>query len=366
MKKGLIVEHRRRYTIVLAKNGVFYKAKPLHDKQIGEDVLFEEMMKKKSFIRFPKIAMIPVIVLVILMISPLYLWLANDKVYAVISIDINPSLNVMVDKDYRVLEIRANNEDGQQVLQDLELKEKTLEEITTNILQYVKTNFAIEEDAPVLVAVSYTDVENASDTVVNEMNDQIEELGFQGTVYQAAEDWRIQSEEQEVSMNMIAHEILAEISETKEEDVKVGEMNQALITQFFNNKKNSSKPDESKKNSNPDTVEDSISKEQKKPESKDKEGPKLPPQANERAKEQVENKGPSNKDKNKEGRQSSDNKKSPGLEQKDSKGKKGPPELPVEAQPGPGLSPHENDEDETDEVGKQGEIEQNGKNGLDD
>ncbi|GAA0300371.1 hypothetical protein GGQ92_001501 [Gracilibacillus halotolerans] len=365
MKKGLIVEHRRRYTIVLAKDGVFYKAKPIHEKQIGEDVLFEEITKrKKALIRLPKIAMIPVIALLILMISPLYLWLANDKVYAVISIDINPSLNVTVDKNYQVLEIKANNEDGQQVLHDLELEEKSLEEITTSILMYAKTNFRVEEDAPILVAVSYTDVENESDPVTNVLNERIEELGFRGTVYQAAEEWRIKAEEQEVSMNIIAHETLAEISDTQEEDLTVDEMNQALITQFFNNKEDSSNSVEENKESNVEMPkEDNASEEQKSHGNKEKK--ELPEQANDRAKERVENRN-SSKNEGKALNKPDNNKKSPpGLENKQPNGSNGPPGW-VESQIEGDEGPKEPDEAISEKEEVHEESEQIDKNGLDD
>src|SRR5690606_10706630 len=163
----------------------------MHDKPIGEDVLFEEYStNKRSFIHFPRIAMVPVAALFILLLSPLYLWLANDKVYAVISIDINPSFNVKVDRNYHVVDVKANNEDGKRVLKALNMKGKSLEETTNRLLLYVKDTFAIEEDAPVLVAVSYIDdEEKESNSVVDVMHQQIEKVGFVGTVYQAAEEW---------------------------------------------------------------------------------------------------------------------------------------------------------------------------------
>lgn len=299
MKKGLIVEHHRRYTIVLAKNGVFYKAKPMHDKQVGEDVLFEEYSaNKRSFIHFRRIAMIPIAALFILLLSPLYLWLANDKVYAVISIDINPSLNVKVDRNYQVVDVKANNKDGQRVLEALDMKGKSLEETTNRILLYVKDAFAIEEDAPVLVAVSYLDEEKESNSVVDVLHQQIEKVGLVGTVYQAAEEWRIQAEEQEVSMNVIAHETLGEISGTsKEEEMIIGDTNQALISQFFNNKHSSSNDEqETNEVSEVETETENVHTDLDEPlekepiiEETDGNHPQLPVQASDRAKERVSN-----------------------------------------------------------------------------
>jgi len=58
----------------------------------------------------------------------------TDNIYGYICVDINPSVELVIDETCRVLEVRPQNKDGEQLISGLELLDKMLKMLFTSLL----------------------------------------------------------------------------------------------------------------------------------------------------------------------------------------------------------------------------------------
>lgn len=91
-----------------------------------------------------------------------FLWLSfslmqnllSSEAYAFIGLDINPSLEIAIDRDYRVVGVTAFNDEGKKVIQDQKIKGTGLEEALTVILQNCSQEEYLEREQRNNVALS--------------------------------------------------------------------------------------------------------------------------------------------------------------------------------------------------------------------
>lgn len=111
------------------RQGLFHKVRPLQKEEIGMEIQF----KSKSYIWdhiLPLFRGVPfkiatMAIICVLLLSPIYLWVSKEDVYAVVSIDINPSINVSIDQNFQVLKLEALNEDAEQVVSQINWQNKS-------------------------------------------------------------------------------------------------------------------------------------------------------------------------------------------------------------------------------------------------
>ncbi|SHM50031.1 anti-sigma-I factor RsgI family protein [Gracilibacillus kekensis] len=287
MKKGIIVEHNRRYTIVMDKYGMFHKAIPIKEKEIGMETYYQP--KKKSwflsffFINGPKWKIAPMILICLLLISPLYIWIAQDEeAYAVVNIDINPSIKIMIDEDYQVLETEAMNKDADKLLKDIDIRDHTITSLTDQLIELSQTELGLKKGRPVLMAVSYYN--QVADHKFEEKLDQhYQQLGYKVAIYEVTEELRAQAETDHVSMNQLTAEQIkntnnSEVTNLTSEDngtsSSLDQEEKELIQNYYS--KDEEEKDETSVNEKESGSSESI-----------KDPKVLPVQANERAKEKA-------------------------------------------------------------------------------
>ncbi|WP_208589910.1 anti-sigma-I factor RsgI family protein [Gracilibacillus suaedae] len=318
MKKGIIVEHKSRFTIVMDKDGVFHKAIPMKEKDIGMETLYQpkESIWQSFFLFFKgepiKWQIVPMVLICLLLISPLYIWVADEKAYAVVSIDINPSLNITIDKNYHVLDVEPMNDDAKQLMDNLEVKNRTITSLTDEIINMITLDKA-EQDAgrPVLMAVSYLDGDKQDHHFEDDLGSYYQQLGYQVAVYEVSEEFRTQAEAEHVSMNELTAQSL-EVSEgsdvkqvATENDTPKSSLNteeRELIENFYNHNEQDQEEeatqeeieiDETKQEENEEGIEETNQGQSKK---ETNDPVILPANASERAKEQISTNNDKKKD----------------------------------------------------------------------
>ena len=115
--------------------------------------------KKKGFTRYIASAAAAVAVCVLLFVLVLR---TGTDVDATVYLDINPSVSLSIDKDNKVLEAEAHNDDGRIILDDMDLKGSNLD-VAVNALigsMYVH-GYLSESQSTVLVSVDSKDPERA-------------------------------------------------------------------------------------------------------------------------------------------------------------------------------------------------------------
>lgn len=148
-----------QYVTLLTKEGEFLKTRNQQKHyEIGEEIDFipiSEIMTRRSqsFFQLNKwrymVAASLAIALVFVSFFPFYL---DNRVYAYMSIDINPSLELGVNRDLEVVSIEALNEEGKEIVAQLEdWKKKNVEDVTKEIINKCDEDGYLKEGKSVLI-----------------------------------------------------------------------------------------------------------------------------------------------------------------------------------------------------------------------
>lgn len=166
MKKGIIMEINERFLTVLTPEGEFLRA--CNDNghyQIGQEITFIPIMQKDKqknalLTFFQGKFMLPsaaVLMLAFLFFIPFY---QNNQVYAYLSIDINPSIELGVNKKYQVIQLQSYNHDGEKIIKQIQdWKREDADKVVSHIVDEIQKQGYMEEKKKMVVAAVYSDEE---------------------------------------------------------------------------------------------------------------------------------------------------------------------------------------------------------------
>lgn len=168
-QKGLVMEASTGEIVVMTSTGEFMKI-PWQKKEIpllGSEIEFEVPSLKQGFVHSRGfLALAASIVLFFFMFPSFwgYLFPGEHKVIAYVSIDINPSLELGLDKDGTVREARGLNEDGVKLLEKVEYKNLPAEKAIRNITRAAVNNqyLAGEKENKIIFTYSAVDEQNVN------------------------------------------------------------------------------------------------------------------------------------------------------------------------------------------------------------
>ncbi|KON89340.1 hypothetical protein AF332_22695 [Sporosarcina globispora] len=173
MKTGIIMEINERFLTLLTPEGEFLRARK-QDRAyvIGQEIEFfpiELKTGKKSYSLsninlFRGKGLLAGAFALMLAIVSFLPFLQNDEVYAYMSIDVNPSIELGVNQEYRVVELVPYNEEGERIIQSIEnWKKKSIHEVADKILFQIKEQGYFKEKREVVIAAVYTEENNEMD-----------------------------------------------------------------------------------------------------------------------------------------------------------------------------------------------------------
>ncbi|PFT61256.1 hypothetical protein COK67_23480 [Bacillus cereus] len=154
MNKGIVMDIKKHSVVVLTPNGEFITCKRKGDSCIiGEEISFDEQEQKASHFSIPSFLK-PASILVACFLFAVLLFYnqPEEKVFAYVSVDINPSLEVSVTKDFRVIDLQACNDDGRRILKELKQWEnKQLQEVIRTIIKQSQEDKYLTNDKQVML-----------------------------------------------------------------------------------------------------------------------------------------------------------------------------------------------------------------------
>ncbi|CAM4011302.1 anti-sigma factor domain-containing protein [Paenibacillus alkaliterrae] len=138
MKRGVVLSVHKQHAVVMTADGQFLRAPISGKAQIGEEITFEE--EYKLIRTFKPVYWYSGAAAIILLLLPLLLFVQRDAhpVVAYLSMDINPSVEIGVDGEEKVRELRALNEDGELIIQGLLYEGVNVETVASSILERAK------------------------------------------------------------------------------------------------------------------------------------------------------------------------------------------------------------------------------------
>ncbi|MFC4024565.1 hypothetical protein ACFOUV_12230 [Oceanobacillus longus] len=245
MKKGIVLERHRDYTIIMTKDGSFEKALLVEgDADVGEEVSYNPLKsEKKRMLLFSwKKMNIPVKTLsmaciILLFVLPFYFLVGQKETYAYVTVDINPSIEMEVDKDFHVQHIRALNDDASTILKDLtDFENQDVETVIDQIINESEHTGMVNEEKNMIVGISYVD--DGSDKNVS-LPVNLESYFSNISEWTIAtlivpKDIREQARNKETSMNeVMALEIIGEDSSDSMKEDSFDSNDKAIINSFY-------------------------------------------------------------------------------------------------------------------------------------
>lgn len=164
MRKGIVMESGDKWTVILTAQGEFVKI-PAHPHHIeGKEVFFHpeavvvQEQKKRRWPRWMSgVSLATACLLLLALFFPLG---GPNSAYAAVTIDINPSVELQVSKDGMVIAITSMDQEGQDVIKDLNWKDQPLAVVTINIIQIAKQKGYMNTEQRVLITTTYYEEEH--------------------------------------------------------------------------------------------------------------------------------------------------------------------------------------------------------------
>lgn len=183
MRKGIILEINDLYLTMLTPEGEFLRARKLqHDYQVGEEIHFfpesTQADKKKFNLSFlasykaKSIALVAVLLMAITTFMPVY---QTNKVYAYMSIDVNPSIELAVNEQMEVLAIKGYNQEGNEIVSDLDgWKKADAAKVAELILDKIQEKGYFETKNNIVIATVHNG--KAKKTIDDQLEKEILEI----------------------------------------------------------------------------------------------------------------------------------------------------------------------------------------------
>lgn len=308
MKKGVVMEINKRHIILLTREGEFLRAKkPSSPVDIGEMIVAETIehnYKKRSHLPAYS-ALTAILLLSFFLLNPF----SENKTYAYLAVDINPSFQFTIGPDGQVLALNQMNAEAAQIVDDILWEEQTLIESIDQIIAISEQKGYLNEgNPPILISSVFT--EYADEDYIKGLTKSIDEIAGQAeNSYPKAnivlqegsmEDYN-DAEEQGVSFGRLIQDKSSQKIEEKssikddskpdaqkepasnEESLKNKQQPQEKIETQLPKKENEKKPESSAGNTTPETEKSRATPEkhhlenQSKPEPKKKSTEQNPP-----------------------------------------------------------------------------------------
>jgi hypothetical protein len=144
MQKGIVIEMKEQTILIMTPDGQFKQiTKQERSYQLGEEISFMDIYKKPLFNwsspgPFAIAAASVFCIMIVALLSIFGDGISTNKVAAYVTMDINPSIEVGIDKDENVIEIRGINEDGVNLLKDVVFKGVSLDAFSDLIVQKIE------------------------------------------------------------------------------------------------------------------------------------------------------------------------------------------------------------------------------------
>lgn len=175
--KAVVVEVKNDHVVALSENGVFKTVKN-RNYVVGEVLIMKENNSKKLSKKFI-ITMASAIAIIVLGSAGAY---AYYTPVSYVSLDVNPSVEYSVNRFDRVLKAKGVNEDGRQLIQDLNLNGKSIDEaISQTVDTLIDDGYITDDGTGEIVIATSNDDPAKSEELASELKDTAaEKIAEQG------------------------------------------------------------------------------------------------------------------------------------------------------------------------------------------
>jgi len=236
-KRGIVLKTSARHCIIITPNGTYEKIPlPAQGAKIGAEIAYS---------RFPfhsniKPLLMVASFLIVFMSFALIRQAQLPQAAAYISLDINPSLEMAVDKDLNVIDVQCFNEDASNLIQPEELRGKNMYDAFVEVINkaieqnYIKPG----EDNLIISTVSPAGTEPLSldqEAVGQFLENAVTASGYAGqvTVYSASDEIRVTAKNEGLSPGkyLIYQQLIKSGNQVSIDEVKKNSVRQ-LVSEY--------------------------------------------------------------------------------------------------------------------------------------
>jgi hypothetical protein len=160
MNKGMIMEVKKSYAIALNDEGIMDKIRFKKDMRVGQKVFYfdddivkttrSKIHRHNNFIKaFGSIAAL------FLLVFTFFNMMNYEQAYAIVSLDINPSIQIEADSNTKVLKVEGINDDGK-TIDFKDIKGLDINEAIKRIKEKLVEKKYLDTNNEVLVGVAFT------------------------------------------------------------------------------------------------------------------------------------------------------------------------------------------------------------------
>ncbi|MED4903245.1 anti-sigma factor domain-containing protein [Parageobacillus thermoglucosidasius] len=150
MKKGIVLEFDDEFVTLLTPDGEFIQVKKESECEIGEEI--EAGIVQKPNVRRRSLRYIMSFVAAAVLLIATLLRFPSDEVYAYMSIDINPSIEIGVNEQLKVIKLKAYNKEGKKIVSQLvHWQKKAFIDITKEIIELSMKKGYLQKGGQVLI-----------------------------------------------------------------------------------------------------------------------------------------------------------------------------------------------------------------------
>jgi hypothetical protein len=160
MKKGIVMEVNETCLTLLTPDGQFLQAKKQKQPYtLGEEILFSPISQKKSVTRFFGVKQLSIAAAALFIFAgtmiPGY---ESNKAYAYMSMDVNPSLELGINKQMQVVKLTAYNADGKRIISHIgDWEKQNITEFTQKVLREMKKEGYLNDHHSMLISTVHTE-----------------------------------------------------------------------------------------------------------------------------------------------------------------------------------------------------------------
>lgn len=238
-----MLERRDHHWIVMTPSGEFYKIPP-GSREVTEGDEIEFVPPKEQpvrTVRRPRRSVTyAAVACLMILLSGVPLWnLLFTSAYAAVSIDINPSFELEVDKRYQVMDLHPLNEEAKALAPSIEWRNRELTAVASEIIQDARQEGFLKQNRDVLIVPVGLDDAKASREVLHKIEQQASELAKQGgegvtiTLMESTKEARKQAQKEGMSVGKYAlydsvRQMDNSLSPDKLKDLSISEISSAI------------------------------------------------------------------------------------------------------------------------------------------
>jgi len=241
--KGIVMEQHEDYMIVMSRDGLFQKALPIKNVKLGSEVYYHPLPYHKKvktyyldnfrrFISVP-VGVLTLVFLVILLVIPMYFTVGSSSPYAYVNVDINPSIQIELDKRLEMLSIKPVNADATVLIEQLDdLKGKKIEVVLEEIMEESEDAGLTKNGKNMIVGVNYLE-RNKGNLINFEKLKQLPGSEWGIVSFIIPKEVREIAEAKHISMNKV---MLERVNETHNQIFNLKPKEREIIHSFLNYK----------------------------------------------------------------------------------------------------------------------------------